>query len=170
MRLFTVLMLGLVMLLSANAYATMAASPFDEKALNNTDPKENGITTSKSGDQISRLDALVAGADFLTQLAADITDDNAGNGTDGIDETPDDPDDGGWDWVLNIDTDPHFHSTAGSPPNIYGATAQGLLRAYIETGEAKYFTALGDAALYMAGDAGIRSAADLIFPINFNNG
>jgi len=102
--------------------------------------------------------ALIAGADYLVHAQADITEDNAGNGPDGS-ETPEDPDDGGWDWVSTIFT----HATGASPKNIYGATAQGLYYAYLETSDASYMTAMTDAANYMSGDAGIRSAADLIF-------
>ncbi len=119
------------------------------------------------GEPVDFAAALLAGADYLRHGQADVTEDNAGNGTDGVDETPDDPDDGGWDWRL---TDPAFtHSTAASPVNIYGATAQGALRAYLASGDDALLTTLTDAADAIAADPEIRSAADVIFLMNFND-
>ena len=108
--------------------------------------------------------AMVAGADYLQHAQADVTEDNAGNGDPDL---PNDPDDGGWDWRL---TSPAFtHSTAASPPNIYGATAMGLYYAYLETSDAGHMTAMLDAADVMAGDANIRSASDLVFLMRFQD-
>ena len=108
--------------------------------------------------------AIILGANYLIHAQADVTNDNAGNGADPGDV---DPDDGGWDWVL---TTPTFtHSAAASPINIYGATAQGLYYAYRATQlnsltpDPRYMIAMKDAADKMVANANIRSAADLIF-------
>ncbi|MCD4730922.1 MAG: hypothetical protein K8R74_10000, partial [Bacteroidales bacterium] len=126
---------------------------------NPLEPNSRGNIPSGTIKSVSDICAsLIDGADYLKHSQADITEDNAGNGNPDV---PDDPDDGGWDWIL---TSPAFtHSTAASPPNIYGATAQGLYYAYLKTGDATYKTALDDAAGVMSINAGIRSAADLIF-------
>jgi hypothetical protein len=114
------------------------------------------------GDPVDMDAALIAGANYLKHAQADVTEDNAGNGN------PDaDPEDGGWDWRL---TSPTFvHSASSSPTNIYGATAQGLYRSYLETADASYLTAMQDAANYMIGNASIRSAADLVFLMLFQD-
>jgi hypothetical protein len=125
-------------------------------------------TAMAPGDLVNFDAAMAAGADYLQAMQADITDDNAGNGVDGVDEIPDDPDDGGWDWRVTVPA-PFHHTTAASPKNIFGATAQGLYYAYLETGASSYFTALADAANYMIADAGVRSGADIVFLINYNN-
>ncbi len=114
------------------------------------------------GDVVHMDNALVAGADYLQHAQADVTEDNAGNGNPDV---PDDPDDGGWDWNSTAFT----HSTAASPTNIYGATAQGLYYAYLETGDTGYMTAMQDAATVMAANPSIRSAADLIFLMKFQD-
>ncbi|MBU0692695.1 hypothetical protein KKH18_12905, partial [bacterium] len=116
-------------------------------------------------------DALAAAADYLVQFQADFTDDNAGNGFDGS-ETPEDPDDSGWDWRLNWDTEAHAHSTAASPTNIYGATAQGLYYAYLATSDMSYFIAMRDAADFIVAatpPSPPRSGADLKFLLLFND-
>ena len=116
------------------------------------------------GDPVDMDAALIAGADYLQHAQADVTEDNAGNGDPDI---PDDPDDGGWDWKL---TDPAFtHSITPSPTNIYGATGMGLYYAWLETGDAGYFTALQDAADVMAVNPDIRSASDLVFLMRFQD-
>jgi len=116
------------------------------------------------GDPVDMDAALAAGADYLKHAQADITEDNAGNGNPDV---PDDPDDGGWDWNL---TDPNYtHSTSVSSDNLYGVTAQGLLNAYQETGDATYMTAIQDAASYMITDPDIDSAADLVFLMKFQD-
>jgi hypothetical protein len=120
------------------------------------DPYHKGVIppVSRSFDDI--CSALIDGADYLRFAQSDITEDNAVNGDPDIDQ-----EDGGWDWVL---TSPVFnHSSSSSPKNIYGATAQGLLYAYLKTGNSTYKIALDDAANYMISDVNIRSAADLIF-------
>ena len=113
--------------------------------------------------------ALIAAGEYLKGMQADVTEDNAGNGTDGIDESPDDPDDGGWDWRVTSPPAPFSHTTSASPTNIYGATGLGLYYAYLATGDASYFTALTDAANVMAANPNIRSAPDLIFLMLYND-
>ena len=110
---------------------------------------------------LSISDALEDGANYLVHAQADITEDNAGNGFDGS-ETPEDPDDGGWDWYSTIFT----HSTSASPTNIYGATAQGLYYAYLKYPTTSYMTAMDDVAFQIDLDPGvdsIDSAGDLIW-------
>ena len=120
--------------------------------------------TTAVGDPVNMDAALVAGANYLKHAQADITEDNAGNGDPDV---PDDPDDAGWDWKL---ISPDFtHSTAASSKNLYGATVQGLYYAYLETGNAAYMTAMQDAATYMIGDSDVRSAADLVFLMKFQD-
>jgi uncharacterized membrane protein len=46
---------------------------------------------------------------------------------------------------------PVHHTTAGSPPNIYGATAQGLYYAYLLTLDPDYLTAMTDAERQVIG-------------------
>jgi len=114
-------------------------------------------------------EAVNAGASYLKGMQADITDDNAGNGTNGVDENPDDPDDGGWDWVVAA---PLFHHTASpSPTNLYGVTAMGIYRAYLQNSDPTYFIALQDAAdrAVAVGPSLIRSAGDLIFLMKFDD-
>ena len=120
----------------------------------------SGLTSVS--DVVDMNTVLARGANYLKHAQADVTEDNAGNGN------PDaDPNDGGWDWVL---TSPVFtHSPAASPVNLYGATAMGLYYAYLKTPNAGYMTAMQDAATRMVGDAGIRTASDIIFLMNFQD-
>ncbi len=173
---FTKRQVGFVILLVLFALtASISAEPVNPWGKeNNTLPVAGSFERSKgavksNGIPASSGSALVEVAEYLKGMQADITDDNAGNGTNGVDETPDDPDDGGWDWVIASPPAPFAHSTANSPTNIYGATAMGLLSAYKATGDASYFTALTDAADYMAGNTSIWSAADIIFLMQYND-
>ena len=88
------------------------ASPLDEKNPPRSGdwagPEEIGMPLRAVGDPVDFDAAMQAGAGYLRQMQADVTEDNAGNGTDGIDESPDDPDDGGWDWVVNTPAQPFF--------------------------------------------------------------
>jgi len=102
------------------------------------------------------------GADYLQGMQADITEDNAGNGDP---DSPDDPDDGGWDWV----TTAFSHSTSASPTNIYGATAMGLYYTYLEAGGIGYLLAMTDAADTMANNPNVRSGADLVYLMLYND-
>ncbi|MFH1278333.1 MAG: right-handed parallel beta-helix repeat-containing protein [Candidatus Eisenbacteria bacterium] len=150
--------------LGAGAILANQAQPLDENIpLRPPVREEIRVPLRAVGDPVDLDQALQSLGSYLQQMAADVTEDNAGNGTDGVDESPDDPDDGGWDWVRNSPADPFFHSTSASPKNIYGATGIGLLYAYMESGDAGLFTALTDAADVMIADADIRSAGDLIF-------
>jgi len=90
------------------------------------------------------LAALQAGGDYLRMAQADITDDNAGNGTDPGDV---DPDDGGWMWVMGAGV--YTHDGSASPTNIQGLTALGLYHAYLATGDPLMFIAMEDAATGM---------------------
>lgn len=151
------------------------ASPYGQNNTPGTDlhekqPKNKNITKALDlGDVVDFDAAQLAGVEYLRVMQADITEDNAGNGTDGVDETPDDPDDGGWDWSLNADTVPFHHSTSASPTNIYGATAMGLYYTYLEQGGVTYLTAMTDAADTMANNPNIRSGADVVFLMLYND-
>ncbi|MCA9786291.1 MAG: T9SS type A sorting domain-containing protein [Candidatus Cloacimonetes bacterium] len=108
--------------------------------------------------------AALLGADYLVAMQADVTEDNAGNGFDGS-ETPEDPDDGGWDWVTNGTS----HTAAASPLNIYGATIQGLYNAYQLDPKPEYLTAMTDAAdaMVAAGNSSINRSSDVLFLLKF---
>lgn len=146
------------------------ASPFDEDlTLQSATPGSSfGPNLYLSGPPVDFGAALIAAGDYLKAMQADVTEDNAGNGS-GAGESPNDPDDAGWDWRVTSPPAPFFHTTTASPKNLYGVTALGLYYAYKETGDGTYFTAMQDAADYMKSDAGIRSAADLIFLLLFND-
>lgn len=164
----TVLSLLAVALLATAAWAAGPASPAgDDASMRPAKPQFEPIGADKAvGDPVDLTAALVLGAGYLRHAQADITEDNAGNGV-GISEVPDDPDDGGWDWVA---TSPNFvHSASPSPTNIYGATAQGLLQTWLATGDATLATAMDDAAAAMIANPSIRSAADLIFLMRYDD-
>jgi hypothetical protein len=114
--------------------------------------------------------ALVAGADYLRAMQADVTEDNAGNGTPPS-EVPADPNDAGWDWVVTSPPAPFHHTTAASPTNTYGATVMGVYYAYLATGDYSYFTVMQDVAdkSVAAGTASIRTASDMIFLMRFDD-
>lgn len=121
------------------------------------------FTLSSPGDAVDFDAVQIAGANYLRYMQADITEDNAGNGSV---EDPDDPDDGGWDWSLTG----FSHTPSASPTNIYGATALGIYYTYLETGDTTLLIALQDAADYMvdAGPTSIRAGADMKFLLLFN--
>ncbi|MDO8834784.1 MAG: hypothetical protein Q7V01_04275, partial [Vicinamibacterales bacterium] len=112
------------------------------------------------GDPMDFAASLAAGADYLVGMQADITEDNAGNGP-----ADTDPDDGGWDWSSTVFT----HSATASATNVYGATVQGIYRAYLLDPKPAYFTAMKDAAdhIVSVGPAAIRSGPDVIFLLKF---
>jgi len=101
-------------------------------------------------------------------MQSDITEDTAGNGM-GAGETPDDPEDGSWDWVVTTPPAPVHHTTSASPVNIGGATGQGVLEAYIKTLDPTLLTVLGDLAAGIMADPAKRSAADLIFLMRYDD-
>ncbi|MBU1950685.1 MAG: hypothetical protein KJ927_18375 [Candidatus Eisenbacteria bacterium] len=182
-RTSTAVLLAVVLCLATAVFSVMAmetgrpasATPLGENAIQTPgDTKEAVIDLDSGGlrldvgDPVDPDEVLIAAADYLKAMQADVTDDNAGNGTDGFDETPDDPDDAGWDWRVTSPPAPFHHTTAASSSNLYGATGQGLYYAYLLTSDATYFTALTDAADVMIADPGIRSGADLKFLLNYN--
>ncbi len=118
------------------------------------------------GDVVNFDASLQSGADYLRRMQADITEDNAGNGDPDV---PDDPDDGGWDWRVTSPPAPFSHTTGVSSTNLFGASAQGLYYAYVESANAANFTALTDAADAMVADPTIDSGADLKFLMLFND-
>lgn len=134
-------------------------------------PNSHELPGSLVSDVIDIDSSVAGGADYLRRMQADITEDNAGNGTNGIDEYPDDPDDGGWDWVITSPPAPFSHSTGPSPTNIYGVTALGIYHAYLKSAEPALFVSLQDAAdaIVAGGTGNIRTASDIIFLLNFND-
>lgn len=158
--------LSLLLALGLGVQAAQIAMPFPGVAPETQAGKTGGdrIITA-FGDPGDFGAAAAAAADYLVAMQADITEDNAGNGTDGVDESPDDPDDGGWDWA----TAAFSHSTAASPKNIYGATANGLYRAYLADPRSEWLTAMQDAADYMLvhGPTEVRSGSDILFLLDF---
>ncbi len=98
---------GLVLLfllaLGSMAFANTPASRFDEnsppipEAIFNDQIPFKALGDKAVGDLVDFDAVLQAGANYLRHAQADVTEDNAGNGTDG-NETPEDPDDGGWDF------------------------------------------------------------------------
>ena len=158
---------------TANAASRPMASPFSEGSTLQAGEIQSRFhfpMLKSVGDAVDFDQALIDAADYLRAMQADITEDNAGNGTDGIDEYPDDPDDGGWDWRVTSPPDPVHHTTNRSPDNLYGETAQGLYLAYLETGDPTYLVALTDCADWIkAPRDSFRTAADIIFLINYND-
>jgi hypothetical protein len=172
--LFLITSLALVVAGAGAARAARpVAGPFTETALLQSADGGSALhipMLTDVGDPVDFGDALASAAEYLKAMQADVTDDNAGNGTDGVDETPDDPDDGGWDWVVTSPPAPFHHTTAASPTNIYGETALGLYCAYIETGDASYFTALTDCANQTKSTRqDYRTGSDIIFLILYND-
>ncbi len=156
-----------LMILSVS-FAATPATPVLDSGLTGEKPDHESFSRAKDpGDLVDFAAALAAGAGYVLHAQADVTEDNAGNGTDGVDEDPDDPDDGGWDWSLSGGV--FTHSATASSTNLYGATAQGMYHAYLATGDASLITAMTDAADIMVANTGIRSGADLVFLMNYND-
>jgi len=101
------------------------------------------------------------GANRLVQLQADITGDNAGNGLNDID-----PDDGGWDWTL-LPAD-SAHSAVSSPENLYGATAGGLLEAFIAEGGIRTAIGLLDTWSGILANPNVHVGADYAFLVRLS--
>ena len=171
-RLFATLAVLLIAVSAVWAVARPAVVPFEGPLNSLPLITERAIADrlDNPGDPVDFDAALLAAGNYLRQFQSDISEDNAGNGSGGS-ESPNDPEDGGWDWALNWNTDPHFHSTSASPTNTYGATAQGLYWAYLKSPNAGLWTALLDAANFMvaAGPNVIRSGADMKFLMLFDD-
>lgn len=103
--------------------------------------------------------ALGGAAARLAALQADTIGDNAHNG---VDDT--DPDDGGWDFIIAPTATQH--STAASPPNLFGATALAEWAA-IETRSAGHraLVAALDAGVGMQRNPDVDSAPDFVFGV-----
>ncbi len=96
----------------------------------------------------------------LCDLQADLSSDNAHNGYIDVD-----PDDGGWDWDIHIDTTEH--SPENSPANTYGITGLGLLT-YLEEEIApgltwRFITAIYDTYQGIRDNPDIDLAPDVVF-------
>ncbi len=173
----------LLSLLAALALVSSAWARNNEKPLavpygdGSFEPTFVSMLTDRSldapGDPVDWGTALIAGGDYMKHMQADVTEDNAGNGSGGS-ESPNDPDDAGWDWVVTSPPAPFFHTTGASPTNLYGVSALGLYYAYVKNGYTTahpWFVAMTDAAdrAVAAGTADIRSAADIKFLMLYND-
>jgi parallel beta-helix repeat protein len=158
------LILVIMLTFLASGLSANPASPWDDLSMRqisgSNDAPGSFIITRNSPKAVNFDEVLIAAAEYLKGMQADVTEDNAGNGDP---DDPDDPDDGGWDWVVTSPPHPFSHSVNSSPTNIYGATALGLYYAYLRTSDTSYFIALTDAANVMVANPGIWSAADIIF-------
>lgn len=97
------IVIGLMLLTVAASWAAQPLRPFDEREGQWT--QMPWLTMSDgSGMRATPDEAIIAGADYLQAMQADVTEDLAGNGYTGIDEDPNDPDDAGWDWRGHIPT------------------------------------------------------------------
>jgi hypothetical protein len=152
-----------ISLFSLLAAAAMAggpiASPY-EAPQPLTVESNTAVGTKAFGDPTDFKASAIASADYIRYMQADVTDDNAGN-----DLVDTDPDDAGWDWS----TTAFSHSASASSLNLYGVTANGMLQTYQFAPDPALFIAMRDAADHMvvAGPASIRSAADLVFLLQF---
>jgi hypothetical protein len=146
--------------------------PLNIQKLNrdNFKPPANRTSTSAHKTLITSIDYLSAlsnGAKRLIRLQADITEDNAANGALDVDL-----EDGGWDW--QIDSTITSHSGSASPTNIYGATAGGVLGAYVVLSGKPYppalstWTALEDVYTGTLADPTIDSGGDFPFLVKLS--
>ena len=166
-----VLVVAAVFAIAVAASAGPVASPFgQENPLVFQSQPSSGPTLRTAAPPESLLSAILGGADYLKKMQSDVSEDNAGNGS-GAGESPNDPEDGGWDWSVTTPPAPAFHTTGASPTNLYGVTALGLYYGYVLSGDAGYFTAMTDAAdrAVAAGTGSIRSAGDLVFLMMYND-
>jgi hypothetical protein len=157
---------------AANSGGRPIATPFDgnNDAIVTTAAgmRANSAALGSPGDLVNLGQSIIKAGNYLKKMQADVTEDNAGNGFNGS-ETPEDPDDGGWDWAVTSPPAPFFHTTAASSLNLYGVTALGLYYAYLKTNDATYFTAMQDAANKIIADPLIRTSSDLRFLMLFDD-
>jgi hypothetical protein len=107
-------------------------------------------------------DAIIKTADRLVALQADITEDNAGNGS------PDsDPQDGGWNWII-ADTATGYVGTGPSSENLYGVTALCILAAHKINPKASYMTSMIDAYTGMNARSEVDSGPDMPFLVELS--
>jgi len=106
--------------------------------------------------------AVVKTADRLVALQADITEDNAGNGS-----PDDDPDDGGWNWLID-ETATGYVGTGPSSENLYGITALGILKTYKINPKPTYMTALMDVYTGVNSRPEVDSAPDFTFLVKLS--
>ncbi len=167
LRRFSLALVLLLALVFASAMASNGGRPIASPDADLTGFAPVGTQSRQTalgtpGDVVNFGTAVTLGGNYLKKMQADVTEDNAGNGSGGS-ESPNDPDDAGWDWVVTSPPAPFFHTTAASASNIYGATVLGLYYAYLETNDATYFTALTDAANWIRDHSAIRTASDMKF-------
>lgn len=107
-------------------------------------------------------DAIIRTADRLVALQADITEDNAGNGS------PDsDAQDGGWNWII-ADTATGYVGTGPSSENLYGVTALCILAAHKINPKASYLTSMVDAYTGMNARPAVDSGPDMPFLVELS--
>ena len=100
---------GTLLAASVTLAARPLATPFDGQTTPTVVKSQRIPTVMDFGDPGDLHAAALAGADYLVAMQADITEDNAGNGSGGL-ESPNDPEDAGWDWV----TTGFSHTTGAS--------------------------------------------------------
>ena len=117
------------------------------------------------GDPTDLKAAVMAGAQYLRAMHADVTEDNALNGL-----VDDDLQDAGWDWNSTI----FQHSANASPSNLHGVIANSLFRAYLLEPTPELFTVMQDVADHslLVGPApaypvGLHYPGDIKFLLNF---
>ncbi len=138
-RFFVFVILALTMIAGATSAADFVATPDGTAVAQKSNMPV--IHNKLQADPTDFLGAMQAGGDYLRKAQADITDDNAENGTDPGDA---DLDDGGWMWIMGAGV--YAHDNSASPTNIQGLTAMGLYHAYLATGDPLMFIAMEDAA------------------------
>jgi hypothetical protein len=113
------------------------------------------------GDPLDPAVAAASAGNYLRHLQADVTEDNAGNGSPDID-----PEDAGWDWSTSSFT----HSAAASALNCYGVTVLGAYEVYRLNNDPALFTLMKDTAdhIVAVGPTSIRYAGDITFLLNFS--
>ena len=106
--------------------------------------------------------AIIKASDRLVALQADITEDNAGNGA-----PDDDPDDGGWNWLID-ETATGYVGTGPSSENLYGLIALGILKTYKINPKGTYMTAMVDVYTGVNNRPEVDSAPDFTFLVKLS--
>jgi hypothetical protein len=154
--------LALIGILAMTAMVAQAAGPMASPDSNLKSERGDipAMSDKAFGDPTDFASSALAGADYIRYMQADITEDNAGNG-----DPDQDLEDAGWDWSLTA----FEHSASASPPNLYGVCANAAYQAYLIDPVPELFITMQDAADYIvtAGPTQIRSAADMVFLLDF---
>lgn len=156
----TVLVVCILALWSAAAFAAgPVADP--EGLINDQTPQIVPVGQKAFGDATDFQAAALQAAQYLRQMHADVTEDNAGNG-----DPDDDQEDAGWDWATTQFT----HTSGVSYGNLHGVIAQNLLRAYQLNPTQDILTVLDDVAAHQlavgpapAYPVGLHYSGDIMF-------